>query len=160
MKQHTWRHSGTSGRRNRTRGQALVEFAMVLPVFMVLLVGMLDAGFALYNKMTVINAAREGAHAVVAVDTTDAVAVANIPSMVTAAVSNAANGMLVGTTVACVAATGHPTPCKFGGGGAGTNALQGDSVRVTVTYKYIPLFPFLFGSGIDMDSIVQMVLDN
>lgn len=49
------------GSRNRTRGQSLVEFALVLPIFLVLLSGMVDFGMALYTNITLMNATREGA---------------------------------------------------------------------------------------------------
>src|ERR1700674_545823 len=166
MERRTQRRSGTTRGRHRTRGQALVEFAMVLPVFMVLLVGMLDAGFGLYNKMTIISAAREGARAAVSIDTTNSASLQSIPSVVQAAAINAAaqGGITtansnIAVTVACVAGTGHSSPCNFGSG-PGTAAQQGDAVKVTVTYTYPTLFKFLFGAGIDMDSITQMVLDN
>ena len=43
------------------RGQALVEFALVLPVFLLLIFGIVDAGRLIYTYNTVANAAREGA---------------------------------------------------------------------------------------------------
>ena len=45
----------------RERGQALVEFALVLPVLLVLLCGIIDFGWLYYNQITLNNAAREGA---------------------------------------------------------------------------------------------------
>ena len=45
----------------------MVEFALVLPVFILILAGILDFGFLLYSRMTVINASREGARAAVTV---------------------------------------------------------------------------------------------
>ena len=57
---------GLSDRRSsRKRGQAMVEFALVIPIFMLVLSGILDFGFMLYSRMTVINSAREGARAAV-----------------------------------------------------------------------------------------------
>jgi Flp pilus assembly protein TadG len=47
-------------RRSRGRGQNLVEFALILPVFLLLLVGIFDFGRAIYAYNTVNNAAREG----------------------------------------------------------------------------------------------------
>lgn len=44
-------------------GQSLVEFAMVLPLFLVLLFGLVDFGRAFFSWMVVTNAAREGARA-------------------------------------------------------------------------------------------------
>jgi Flp pilus assembly protein TadG len=47
--------------RRRSRGQALVEFALIFPVFILLLFGILDLGRAIYAYNTVGQAAREGA---------------------------------------------------------------------------------------------------
>lgn len=47
--------------RTRSRGQGLVEFALVLPVFMVILIGMVDLGRAIWANNAVANAAREAA---------------------------------------------------------------------------------------------------
>jgi Flp pilus assembly protein TadG len=43
------------------RGQALVEFALVLPIFILLLVAIFDLGRAVFAYNTLTNAAREGA---------------------------------------------------------------------------------------------------
>jgi len=43
------------------RGQALVEFAMVLPLVLVILLGIVEFGFILYNQHVITNASREGA---------------------------------------------------------------------------------------------------
>ena len=43
------------------RGQGLVEFAMVVPVFLMLLLGMLEFGFAFDQNLTLEYATREGA---------------------------------------------------------------------------------------------------
>jgi Flp pilus assembly protein TadG len=45
----------------RGRGQALVEFALVIPLFLLLLVGLFDLGRAVFAYNTLTNAAREGA---------------------------------------------------------------------------------------------------
>lgn len=44
----------------RSKGQSLVEFALVLPIFILVLVGILDLGRAVYAYNTLNNAAREG----------------------------------------------------------------------------------------------------
>ncbi len=41
---------GESRRRRRERGASLVEFALILPVFLMLLFGMITAGLALNDK--------------------------------------------------------------------------------------------------------------
>lgn len=48
-------------RRPRTPGQSLVEFALVLPVFFLLLFGLIDMGRYVYLNSTLSQAAREGA---------------------------------------------------------------------------------------------------
>jgi Flp pilus assembly protein TadG len=43
------------------KGQALVEFALLIPIFLVLLFSIVDFGMGFYSWITVTNAAREGA---------------------------------------------------------------------------------------------------
>lgn len=50
----------TRGRRNG-RGQALVEFALILPIFLLVFVALFDLGRAVFTYNTLTNAAREGA---------------------------------------------------------------------------------------------------
>ena len=47
----------------RQRGAAAVEFALILPILLALLVGGIDASLALYDKAVITNASREGARA-------------------------------------------------------------------------------------------------
>lgn len=42
-------------------GQAMVEFALVLPILLILVGGIIDFGWLYYNKIALNNAAREGA---------------------------------------------------------------------------------------------------
>ncbi len=132
------RPTSRSRRRRRTRGQSLVEFALVLPVFLIILSGLMDMGFLLYSRMTVINAAREGAR--VATTMTEETPTA-IRNAITGQVSGAANGLPVATTV------------TLGGGN------PGDSFRVTVTHTYRPFFPLLLGTTVPISSTVQMVFE-
>ncbi|HZM72769.1 MAG TPA: TadE/TadG family type IV pilus assembly protein [Candidatus Polarisedimenticolia bacterium] len=48
-------------RRRKSRGQGLVEFALILPIFLVLLSAAIDLGRIAYARIAVDNAAREGA---------------------------------------------------------------------------------------------------
>jgi Flp pilus assembly protein TadG len=53
------------------RGQSLVEFALVLPLFLVLVMGIVDLGLSVFAYNSITNAAREGARlAIVNQDTT------------------------------------------------------------------------------------------
>jgi len=49
--------------RNSISGQALVEFAFVLPILLLLMVTIIDFGIIFYSQMAVSNAAWEGARA-------------------------------------------------------------------------------------------------
>lgn len=51
----------TATRRGRSRGQTLAEFALVLPVLIVMLMGIFDLGRAIFAYNAITNAAREGA---------------------------------------------------------------------------------------------------
>ena len=50
-----------AGRPSAKRGQALVEFALIIPIFIFLVMGIFDLGRAVYGFNTINNAAREGA---------------------------------------------------------------------------------------------------
>ena len=47
-------------RRRRSRGQGLVEFALIFPILILLLVGIFDAGRLIFAYNDITNAAREG----------------------------------------------------------------------------------------------------
>ncbi|MEA2537362.1 MAG: hypothetical protein QOF11_1596 [Chloroflexota bacterium] len=49
-------------RRPRSRGQSIVELALILPVLMLLVAATLDLGRMFYSQITITNAAREGAY--------------------------------------------------------------------------------------------------
>lgn len=100
--------------------------------------------------MTVINAAREGAHVVIAATDTPLA----IKDLVADRVTDVGGGLLTSGMVdtTCVPKT---APCSFSEG----DLEPGDSVNVTVTYPYRSLFPLLFGQTFDLSSTVQMVFE-
>ena len=48
-------------RQNGEKGQALAEFALLVPIFLILLFAIVDFGMGFYSWITVTNSAREGA---------------------------------------------------------------------------------------------------
>ena len=48
-------------RRRSSRGQSLVELALIAPVFLILLLTAIDLGRLMYSQITITNAAKEGA---------------------------------------------------------------------------------------------------
>ena len=128
----------------RERGQSLVEFAIVLPVFLVIAFGIFDFGMAFDESLTISNAAREGArYGVTDTSTT------NIASRVrtTAGRLNDSN---LAVTVSCKTAAG----AACAGGMAG--AVSGTTLVVTVTYSYRMITPIAFGTTIPIASTAQM----
>ncbi len=60
MNRHT-NDTNRSKRRRRTRGQSLVEFALLFPILIMLLLGIADLGRAYYALVALNDAAEEGA---------------------------------------------------------------------------------------------------
>lgn len=71
------------------RGAAAVEFALVLPLLMLLVMGTLDWGYYFFVEQVVTNAAREGARAGTLHDTDPAAAVADATTTATSYVQTA-----------------------------------------------------------------------
>lgn len=71
--------------KRRSRGQAMVELALVLPILLLILMGVFDFGRAVFAYNSLSNAAREGARVAI-VDQTD---VGGIPVGATEAASQA-----------------------------------------------------------------------
>ena len=56
---HGPRFAGEGGELRRSRGQSLVEFAIVLPFFILLLMALIDSGRMLFTYISMTNATRE-----------------------------------------------------------------------------------------------------
>ncbi len=120
-------HKPTCMRRPATgaraqQGAAAVEFALILPILLLVLLGTVELSLALYNKAILTNASREGARAGI---------VLSSPKMsdaqISAVVLNYTNGALIslGATTAPTVTVVQSSPASF------PNAL-----RVTVSYTY------------------------
>jgi Flp pilus assembly protein TadG len=147
-------------RDHQANGQSLVEFALVIPVFLMILFAIFDFGFMAFSRLTLINATREGAHAAT-VQSDNSVAIdenldspggpirANAPGIVQA-------GLTITTT--CVPAAGL-SACDFTGGNATRDAQTGDSVRVRTSYSYPSMFGRFLGTTVNLSTDVRMVLE-
>ncbi len=116
------------------RGQDLVEFALILPLLLVILVGIVDfsLGFFYYNSIA--NAAREGARWGVIHPGDEAAIIAHARG----STIGLAQGRLV---LACtLSVAGAPVACNT------TNAANADTVTVTATYDY----PLLTGQMVTL----------
>jgi hypothetical protein len=154
-----------TGRRDKESGQVLIEFALVLPVLILLVVGIIDFGFAFNTWNSAQNAAREGAR--VAAVSNNAPTIKN-RALVTGGPINlqdpeislscnrpVLNGVVNNTFYDCTqglqagganGATLYPTGQAPGGQWA---EAEGDIVQVNVThdYKFMTPLPRLIGLG-------------
>ena len=136
---------------NNQRGTSAVEFAIVLPLLVVFVFGIIEFGLVFYDKAMVTNASREAARAGI-VYRNPPVTIAEIQSVV----DNYCGGMLVSFGSSPGAITTVPS-------GECTN--HGDELVVNVAYQYefllIPDFLTTFFSGglpgsIDVSTTTKM----
>lgn len=141
------------GRRG-TRGQGLVEFALVLPVFLVLLLALFDAGRVLYVQNTITQAARDAVR--VGAVSTDYTQV-KYDSIRNKALSSAIGVSITGMNVTGQAAVACSTPdttssttCFYPDGiTAGKRVV----VNVSVTVPLItPLIATILGGSITISA--------
>lgn len=84
---------------SRDRGAAAIEFAIILPLLLLVIAGIVDYGRAFYTEIALTNAAREGARAA-------SVSTMSL-SQVQARTAAAAPGLTVTTTAALCPGTGN-----------------------------------------------------
>lgn len=135
--------SSPSGARGATRrGSAAIEFALVLPVLLVCVLGVLDYGWYFYNEMLVLSAVKEGTRYGAATPRT------NDPAGVAAA--------RVRTTLNTY---GLP-----GGTAYVASALKGvkpdTTLQVTGTLPYVPLSGFVSVPGSLSATMTMRLEDN
>jgi len=135
-------------------GQSMIEFALILPLFVLFIIGIFELGRAFFSYIAVTNAAREGARVITfwpghttiqnvttAVDTeivnSPMVTVGNISSIVI----DCGNAHNIVSTDAALAACPSQQP-----------------VRVTVTYKFQLLLNFISSHQINIGRAVEMMI--
>ena len=122
------------------RGQAIVEFALTLPILLILLLGIIEFSLLLYDKAVLTNASREGARVgIVSQDRSD---LAPINTRITNAVNNYCGNHLISFGSTNVTTTpSWPGTRSFG------NPL---TVTVSYSYKWLLIPNFVAGSGSDL----------
>jgi len=133
--------------RHQRRGASLVEFAFVVPVFLLLIFGILEYARFFYTVQVMNNAAREGAR--YAVVNTNTASTANVQTYVDNYLSGVGYSQLAGynstTNISVYEAdptTGANTSLAWQSNGWGT------AVGVSVSGTYKPILPgFLFLPG-------------
>lgn len=143
---------GTARRRSRRKGQSLVEFTLVLPIFLLLVAGITDFGMLLYSNMTAINAAREGARLSVTYPGDTAAVEARVREMATGL-----DQSYLSVTTTCERPDAAPATTFH----ACTDPMwqSGDAVVVKVDYTYHLIWPLAFGTEIPLSSTVMMRIE-
>jgi Flp pilus assembly protein TadG len=139
--------------RRRSSGQSLVEFALVFPIFILVLAAIIDFGLGMYSYMTVINAVREGGRLAVTNCTGSASCLGAVQSRTYASSVGLLSGSSGTVTVAC-----GTTPATIGDE-ACSASKAGDSVQVTANYTYRMIWPLTFGTQIPMTSTVTFMME-
>lgn len=117
-------------------GAALVEFAIVLPLLVLLLMGAIEFGLFCYNKQVITNASREGARTGI-IQGTDL-------SEIKSTVKDYCRERLItfGTSISEL-----PDGWIIINDGSGINSDFQAPLKVYVKYDYSFLVPFIFGLG-------------
>jgi Flp pilus assembly protein TadG len=126
--------------RKYRRGAAVVEFAVVAPVFFLLVFGMIEYGRLVMAQQILTNASREGARLAVLDGTT------------TASVTSTVNTYLRNSTIDGATVTVNPDPP--------TSAGYGEPVTVTVSINFdqvswLPSPMFLGGKAMRASSVMR-----
>ncbi len=121
------------------RGSTAVEFALILPILVVLLFGIVEFGLILYNKAVITNASREGARygIVFRGPTVPPVTCADITGIITTYTSG--NLVTFAPTVPGVSIVYSPGSCS---------PTPGTPLTVTVSYPYDYLLLPSFVAGL------------
>jgi hypothetical protein len=157
-------------RRDRGRGQATVEFALILPLFLILLMGMLEFGIVFDHRNAMAYAVREGARvgaslgnggsqpsgvdpailAAVQRGLTDPILIENVTSIEIFKADTSGEPIAgkidkFDRTGTLIGTAGWPATSRVAG-------LNGDSIGVRVVYDFRPQTPLgnllgLFGGG-------------
>ncbi len=123
-------------------GQALLEFALVIPLLMLMVVGLFDLGYAVFVNNMISNAAREGAR------------VGIIQMNTNADICNRVIAAAPGLNLSCQPGSIDidPSPTRD----------YGKPITVTVTFTYTPMTPLMgqfVGGGLRLSSSSVMVTE-
>jgi Flp pilus assembly protein TadG len=112
----------TERHRESQRGAALVEFALVLPLLLVLVFGTIEFGLLMFNQQIITNASREGARFGIVQD---------IPRKTLAEIT----AVVTSYTADHLVTFGVPNVPAVSVDNSGGTSF-GDDLKVTVTYQY------------------------
>lgn len=133
-------HKKQSLKENSERGIIAVEFALILPVLMLILIATIEAGLVMYDYIIITNASREGARWGIISDNNpgslpwSCSGTGTTPTTPCGVANNFASTLLIS-----YASTNLPTTTATGGG------TPGSTVTVTTSYPYSGIGTIAFG---------------
>ncbi len=138
---------GRGTRHGGQKGAAMVEFAIILPLLLVFVFGIIEFGLLLYNQQVITNASREGARYGI---------VSRTPRRTAPEIQGVVNAYcgthLVTFGSGTPAATVNPNPTA--------GAAFGEDLTVTVTYLYdflvLPNFIGALVGGTNLRAVTMM----
>lgn len=141
--------------RARRRGQALVEFALIVPIMLFLLVIATDFGRLFFSYIQINNAAREGAAAGMYAPTGLVAITGRAQQETNAQAQRGENAISV--TTSCADQSGTPIACSLATGGAGS----GNRITVNVNEPFTFLTPLIggfFGGNLQLNASATSVV--
>lgn len=139
-------------KKNRQRAQAMVEFALVFPLLVVLMYSLLEFGRLLFIYISVINSSREAARYGSSVGNIGSYRYVDCSGMINAARRSAILNTIDPSAVTITYDQGPGTGALFGGAVCGNSIIDpndiklGNRVNVQVTLIYTPLMPVQWAS--------------
>jgi Flp pilus assembly protein TadG len=134
MRQNVRRH-------RRFRGQNMVEFALISPIFFFMFFAIIEGGWLLYNQNAITNAARDGAR-YAAVHGTESQGLSD-PADVAAYTVDTDD---VKAAIVKRLSISNPDSIQVTVSEPDGDMAPGNHVKITVSYRYIPLIGYVLGN--------------
>ena len=136
----------TTIRRNKhaRRGAAMVEMALVLPLFLMLVLGIIEFGRAMMIANLVTNAAREGARMAVLDGSTNTDVTNTVKTFLISAIGTSVSSSDITVTITVTAAAGNPNPANSVASSTTRDLI---TVKVSVPFNKVALIPGKYLAG-------------
>jgi len=152
-------------RRNRPAGQALVEFALIIPVLLFIIIGIIDLGRAFHAYIAITNASREGARYATrpGVKTDDLYTYEGKCDCAGATCFDPSINLTLKDIVIVEAAGAgidliRSNICFYVKEGNPPNGIHGDPMRVTVRYELDLIMGWFFSQPLQLGHYTEMLL--
>jgi len=115
--------------RRAERGAVIVEFGLIAPILLLLVMGIVDFGYMIHKSTLVNNVARDGARAASLGGT-----YADVSGVITGELAEVGIGSDYTYSITCTNPSG--SNCTNNAGSFDANAISGSTVVVTIDYTY------------------------